>query len=448
MARVVVIGGGFGGLAVGPPAGQARSRGDAGRGARARRRARPGDRRRLHLGRRGPHPAARRWCATCSARPAARWRGSSTSSSSTVCASTGSTTARRSCCRRDAPRSSRRSRRSGRGSAPAWLEPRRSRTPTTGRCCGGATSRCRGTPTTCRAAVAARLDSRETLQKRLRRACPTRARGWSRRTPSSADGHDLRDVPAWAGLDGVPRAAVRCVGGRRRDRRPAARRWYDGSAPAGSQVVTARATDVVVRDGRAVAVATASGDLDADVVVCAVDPRRLPALAPYVARTTPAIPPVTVPRRSRGRRCATCPTRSSCTATRCSSCGPAVGRPAGQHAWTRRTVAVGSPRTSWPRSPGTGLDVRAAGGHPGRPLRRVTWSSAGAGPRCGVQWQGRGTVRRRLGPRTPVDGVYAAGAHATPGRRAAVRRPVGCAGRAGGRPGVGLGASSEVRRAG
>ena len=33
----------------------------------------------------------------------------------------------------------------------------------------------------------------------------------------------------------------------------------------------------------------------------------------------------------------------------------------------------------------------------------------------GVLWQGRATVRRRLGPATPVAGVYAAGAHATPG---------------------------------
>ena len=37
------------------------------------------------------------------------------------------------------------------------------------------------------------------------------------------------------------------------------------------------------------------------------------------------------------------------------------------------------------------------------------------GTPLGVQWQGRGTVRRRLGPRTPVEGVYAAGSHATPG---------------------------------
>ena len=37
------------------------------------------------------------------------------------------------------------------------------------------------------------------------------------------------------------------------------------------------------------------------------------------------------------------------------------------------------------------------------------------GSPMGVLWQGRATVRQRLGPRTPIDGVYAAGAHATPG---------------------------------
>jgi len=37
------------------------------------------------------------------------------------------------------------------------------------------------------------------------------------------------------------------------------------------------------------------------------------------------------------------------------------------------------------------------------------------GSPMGVLWQGRGTVRNRLGPTTPIPGVYAAGAHATPG---------------------------------
>jgi UDP-galactopyranose mutase len=37
------------------------------------------------------------------------------------------------------------------------------------------------------------------------------------------------------------------------------------------------------------------------------------------------------------------------------------------------------------------------------------------GSPLGVQWRGRGTVRGRLGPQTPIGGVYAAGSHATPG---------------------------------
>jgi UDP-galactopyranose mutase len=37
------------------------------------------------------------------------------------------------------------------------------------------------------------------------------------------------------------------------------------------------------------------------------------------------------------------------------------------------------------------------------------------GSPLGVVWEGRATVRRRLGPRTPIPGVYAAGAHAAPG---------------------------------
>ena len=39
-------------------------------------------------------------------------------------------------------------------------------------------------------------------------------------------------------------------------------------------------------------VRTEQGVIDTDLVVCAVDPRRLPALASYVERTMPAIPPV------------------------------------------------------------------------------------------------------------------------------------------------------------
>ena len=52
------------------------------------------------------------------------------------------------------------------------------------------------------------------------------------------------------------------------------------------------AVDLRLQDGRVVAVDTDQGPVDADVVVCAIDPRGLPSLAPHVARTMPAIPPV------------------------------------------------------------------------------------------------------------------------------------------------------------
>ena len=52
------------------------------------------------------------------------------------------------------------------------------------------------------------------------------------------------------------------------------------------------ALDLRLEGGRVVGVDTDQGTVDADVVVCAIDPRGLPALAPHVQRTMPAIPPV------------------------------------------------------------------------------------------------------------------------------------------------------------
>jgi UDP-galactopyranose mutase len=169
--------------------------------------------------------------------------------------------------------------------------------------------------------------------------------------------------------------------------------------------------DLVVREGRCVGVLTASGPVDADAVVCAVDPRRLPALAPYVARTMPAIPPVV---------------------THLGLAGPVpdVGHelvlhgdpllvvrtggraPEGHHAWTvlGRGRLAEDPVVALARQH---LDVRD------RIVTRVDRSPRSqvenSGSAMGVLWQGRGTVRHRLGPTTPIPGAYAAGAHATPG---------------------------------
>jgi phytoene dehydrogenase-like protein len=259
--------------------------------------------------------------------------------------------------------------------------------------------------------VAARLDSRETLHKRLRRALrDPRARSVAA-YPFVVDGHELRDVPAWAGLTSYveQRFGAWAVTGGTGVLLDALVRRLDIR---GVDVVPARATDIVVRGGRAVAVTTTAGELAADVVVCAVDPRRLPALARLVARTTPAIPPVVCHVGLEGE-VRDLPHELVVHGDPLLVVRTGGRAPDGRHAWTvtgrgRVTEDLLVPLAR------LGLDVRA------QVVTRVDRSPRDlveqwGGSPLGVQWQGRGTVRRRLGPRTPVVGVYAAGSHATPG---------------------------------
>ncbi len=259
--------------------------------------------------------------------------------------------------------------------------------------------------------VAERLDSRETLQKRLKRALRDPRLRLVAGHPFAVDGHDERDVPAWTGLTayleqrfgawafaegtGAFRdALVRRLGTRR------------------VTVVPARADDVVVRDRRAVAVTTTAGELDADVVVCAVDARRLPTLAPLVARTMPVIPPPVCHLGLEGE-VRDLPHELVVHGDPLLVVRTTGRAPDGAHAWTiqARGNSDGDPLASLAR---LGLDVRD------RVVTRVDLSPRDlverwGGSPLGILWEGRGTVRRRLGPRTPVDGLYAAGAHATPG---------------------------------
>lgn len=254
--------------------------------------------------------------------------------------------------------------------------------------------------------VAARLDSRATLQQRLRRTFRDDRLRQVAAHPLLAEGHDLREVPAWLGMGAYVEqrfGAWTVAGGLARlGEVLAARLVTRGVTTATSTAVS----DLVVRDGRVVGVRTSGGDLDADVVVCAFDPRRLPALAPYVRRTTPAPLPAlvhlgltedvdlphelvlhgdpTLVVRRNGPRALTLHVR---------------GRTA------EDPLAVLARR---------GTDVRPA------VATRVDRSPASleqawGGSPYGVAWAGRRTVRRRLGPRSPVAGVYVAGAHATPG---------------------------------
>ncbi len=222
------------------------------------------------------------------------------------------------------------------------------------------------------------------------------------------DGHDPRNVPAWLGvLDYVEQnfGTWTVPGGMGRLSEAMAKRLGERRVEV---LLGTTARDIVVRAGRAVAVATSAGDLDADVVVCAVDPRGLPALADHVRRTMPALPPVVshlglvgdvpeLPHEVVLHGDPTLVLRTSGTA------------PAGGAAWTvlGRGRLAEDVLTALARR---GVDVRE------QVRVRVDRSPreqvvAWGGSPYGVLWQGRGTVTQKLGTATPVPGVYCAGAH-------------------------------------
>ena len=260
--------------------------------------------------------------------------------------------------------------------------------------------------------LAARLDSREVLHKRLRRTFKDERLRLVAGHPFVAEGHDLRNVPAWLGVTAYVQqrfGAWTVDGGMAGLAAALERRLATRKVTVRTSTVV---SDLVVREGRVVAVATAEGEVDADVVVCAVDPRRLPSLAGYVRRTMPAIPPVVahlglegpVPELPRETVLHGDPMLVVRTGGRA---------PEGHAAWTvhgRGRLAEDMLLALARR----GLDVRA------HVVARVDRSPRDlverwGGSPLGVLWQGRATVRQRLGPATPVAGVYAAGAHATPG---------------------------------
>jgi UDP-galactopyranose mutase len=264
--------------------------------------------------------------------------------------------------------------------------------------------------------VAARLDSREVLHRRLKRRFKDERLRQVAAHPFVAEGHDPRNVPAWAGLVAYLEQRFGA--------------WtVEGGTGVLADALTARLAtrrvvsetgvaveDVVVRDGRAVAVRTAAGDVDADAVVVAVDPRTLPALASYVERTMPAMPPVVCHVGLEGKladNLAAMPHETVLHGDPMLVVRTGGGAPAGGSAWT----VLGRGRLA--------EDILHALARHGVDLRPHVVERVDRSPRemvehwgsspHGVLWQGRATVRRRLGPETPVRGLYTAGAHATPG---------------------------------
>ncbi len=235
--------------------------------------------------------------------------------------------------------------------------------------------------------VAARLSSRETLHKRLRRTFRDERLAMVAAHPFVAEGHDPRNVPAWAGLRSyleqsfgawrVPAA----LGGMARltealEKRMATRRV---TVLTGTPVL-----DLVVRQGRVAAVRTDGGRA----------PRRRRGLRDRPAPAARA----GGPRRPHhaGDPAGRHPPRSRRRAARPAARAGAPRRPAARrpHRW---------PRTRGPRRLDPARTGQAGRGHaprpgPARPRRarpgrrpastapRATWSSAGAARRtacCG-----------------------------------------------------------------
>lgn len=260
------------------------------------------------------------------------------------------------------------------------------------------------------AEVVALLRGRRSLGARLRRQLADERLRLVAGHPFTAAGHALRDVPAWAGLTAYLEqrfGAWRPVGGMAVLVTALAARMATRRVDVHTGTP---AQDLVLREGRAVAVRTPEGEVDADAVVVAIDPRRLPALSPYAARSMPAIPPFVVHLGLRGD-VPELPAELVLHGDPTLVVRPGGSAPEGGRAWTvhvrgrlHEDVLVALARHK--------IDVRA------QLVTRVDLSPRELverwhGSPLGVVWRGRSTAR--LGPVTPVPGVYAAGAHAVAG---------------------------------
>lgn len=260
--------------------------------------------------------------------------------------------------------------------------------------------------------VTARIFTRETLAKRLKKTFKDDRLRLLAAHPFVLEGHDPRNVPAWLGVMAYVEqnfGAWTVAGGMGEITAALSERM--GTRGVDVRLGT-KVTDLVLREGRVVAVATDQGEIDTDLVVCAVDPRSIPALAAYVYRTMPALPPVVCHLGLTGDV-------PDLPAEVVFHGEPMIvlrtgGRaPEGAHAWTvygRGQLAE---------------DIVLALARKGVNIRKNVETRIDRSPReqvesfggspMGVLWQGRDTLKHRLGPATPIPGVYAAGAHANPG---------------------------------
>jgi phytoene dehydrogenase-like protein len=261
-------------------------------------------------------------------------------------------------------------------------------------------------------ATRAVLSSRTTLHKAVTKALKDqrlRDVAWH---SAVMEGHEPRNVPAWLGMmsyveqnfgvwtvPGGMGAFGAALTKRLSERRVDVRLGTTGR-------------DVVLEDGRAVGVETDSGLVEAEVVVCAVDPRRLPSLEPMVRRTMPAIPPVVCHVGLRGDL-PDLPHEVVLHGDPLLVVRTNGQAPDGAAAWTvlGRGKIAEDVLTALARR---GIDVRSAVQVRVDRSPRDLVETWGGSP-YGVLWQGRATLTQRAGTTTPWPNVFCAGAHAAPG---------------------------------
>jgi phytoene dehydrogenase-like protein len=257
------------------------------------------------------------------------------------------------------------------------------------------------------------LDSRATLHRRVTTSLKDKRLRAMALSHVVLDGHDPRNVPAWVGMTSYVEqnfGVWTVPGGMGRVAEALTRRLEERRVDVRLDTAV---RDVAVRDGRAIGVVTDAGLIPAEIVVCAIDPRLLPALARPVARTLPAMPPVLCHLGLRGE----VPDLGADEVVLHGEPTLVVRRggtaPGGAAAWTLlgRGKLSEDIVTALARR---GIDVRGAVDVrlDRSPKDQV---AAWGGSPYGLLWEGRATTRRRTGTVTPVPGVYAAGAHSVPG---------------------------------
>jgi phytoene dehydrogenase-like protein len=261
-------------------------------------------------------------------------------------------------------------------------------------------------------ATRAVLSSRATLHKTVTKALKDKRLREVAWHGAVMEGHDPRNVPAWlgmmsyveqnfgvwtspAGMGAFGAALTKRLTERRVDVR-----------------LGTTARDVVLSDGRAVGVETDSGLVEAEAVVCAIDPRRLPSLEPVVRRTMPAMPPVVCHVGLRGDL-PDLPHEVVLHGDPLLVVRTNGQAPDGAAAWTvlGRGKLAEDVLTALARR---GIDVRGAVQVRVDRSPRDLVELWGGSP-YGVLWQGRATVAQRAGTTTPWPNVFCAGAYAAPG---------------------------------